>query len=290
MSISCFILYVLGALVEIIFLYTAVNGEPPFKGHSWLDRVFTPSRSVIALLSVAALFLVGIFELSGIGKSLVYIDTPLVSFILGLLAVGLLGVAMLAGLFLPIVNEQSILLTQVLVLASAWWGGDPVDWLPPGAVTVFPAILILLLALIPRGIPSSLKAILYFWYLLSLLAIPFQSGEVRIIQQDSLSWAEGFSLGMLSVFLLLHGLLAVRFFLITSSLLRPRNRALAAENMPRLFSDEQVPVLRFAGVFLIIAALLAANHYTHLLVRPMALSLCSLLGVQLLSRPLDPSD
>jgi hypothetical protein len=77
----------------------------------------------------------------------------------------------------------------------------------------------------------------------------------------------------------------MRFFLIVSSLLRLRNRRLAAQAMPRLFSDEPLPALRFVLVSAGVAALLLANHAFGWLEPAMALSFGLLAGVQLMNPP-----
>lgn len=290
MTLDGFVLFTLGALVEWTFLLAINTRLDPvlLPGAHLYERMFTPTRMVAIFLGVIALCFIGLFELLGIGRALVYIDTPGIGLVWGVLALGVVASALFVSKFLPLVNEQSILLVQVLVLAGALWGGEPVAWLPDAAVTVVPVGVSLALVIWRGAFHPSVKAILYFWYLVSLLVGPFQSGETGLFQLTDLSWPESYSFGMLSVFLLLNILMALRFGLIVLSMIRPRNRAMVAASMPYLFTDRQVSMPRYLLVVLLISALLIVNQSTQVLDRGVAFSLCSLIGVQLLSQELQP--
>lgn len=291
MSLSGFVLFVCGALVEMFILVSANISDlsSPLAGAGWFERVMTPKRLIILILGLIAAGFVGLFELVGIGHLLVYVDTPFISLIVVVLALGLIAASFFAAFVLPVVNEQSILLVQLLVLAGALFNRERISWLPIAALTFAPLGVSLVLIFWRRAFHPSIKAVLYFWYLLSLMVIPFQSGEVALFHQVKLSWIESYSLGMLIVFLLLTGLLAVRFFLIVSALLRLRNHKLVADHLPCLFLDKQVALPRYLLVVMFITMLLAANYYVNLLDSGIAFSLCSLIGVQLLGNDLQPA-
>jgi len=90
-----------------------------------------------------------------------------------------------------------------------------------------------------------LKALVYFCYLLSLLALGFQREQMAFFSSKEFTLIEGLVFGMLLVFLVLHGLFAIRFFLMISSLILPRNRAYLPQVMPVIFYDEQAPTAVF---------------------------------------------
>jgi hypothetical protein len=171
---------------------------------------------------------------------------------------------------------------QGLVLAGALLRGEAGIWLPFWTVTVLPVGVSLLLLLWPRAFPAQLKAVLYLWHLLCLLVLPFQSGQTGLFTQMEIGWGEALTAGMLLAFLVLHGLFAVRFFIITLSLLRRRNRPLVAEAMQNLFYDEQTPLLRSLLVAGLLGILLWANQISGYLDLSLALGMCSLLAIQLM--------
>lgn len=298
MTLFSFVFFLFGILSEIIFLLEAasphifrmeVAGKAEQekaglgKQTTGIAHFNRPAMLLIAGLAVLAALVAGLLELFGAGGVLVYIDSPVISFIFVLLGLFVLAAALLAKSFLPPVNEQSILVALCLVLVSALWGERSLIWLPGWLLTVVPAVVALALLIWRRGFSPLLKAVLYLWYLLSLMVIPFQSGEVAFFHQLEFNILESYSYGILLVFLLVHCLFAVRFFLIASSILVPRNRRWVSQIMPQLFTDEQVPLTRFLPVVALIAILLLVNQYLGLLTKPAVISLCMVLGVQLLS-------
>lgn len=303
MSLSAFVLFMLGALGELLLL--AERALPPGQAYhsrlgGWrglLDTAifYTPMRLLALALAALAAVLVGLFELLGWGSLLVYIDTPLVSLLFTVLGVLLLFATLAAGYFLPAINTQNLLLAQGVMLAGALLDRGAIAWLPAAWLIWAPALVMALLLgwqvgprLVSRSapravLPPEIKALLYFWYLLCALLTTFQSGQTALFEADQLAWGDAFSLGTVLVFMLVHGMAAMRFFLISSSLLLPRNRAMAAHAMPRLFSDEPAPALRFVLVALGAAGFLLANRAFGWLAAPLALSLTFLAAVQLLN-------
>jgi hypothetical protein len=286
-------MFMLGALTELIVLYerarapraAGAQAKAAVGGLLAEDMLHSQLRLLALGLAVLAAGLLVLFNLLGIAEQEVYIDTPLVSSLFVGLVVFILFAALAAAYFLPLINEQTLLLVQGLLLAGALFGHRPVGWLPLPLLVGLPLAVSLGLIVWQRALPAWLKAGLYFWYLLCVLLTTFQSGQTAYFEADQLTWFDGFAAGAVLVFMLLHGLTAVRFFLIMSSLLRPRNRVLAARAMPRLFSDEQVPLLRFGLVAALTAGLLVANRAYHWVDTAAALSICTLLGVQLMNPP-----
>jgi len=291
MTLSAHILFILGVLAELIFLYENANAskiKPIWETGNFIQRLVTPGQTVVFFLALIAGLLVGIFELTGVGRNMVFIDTPFIGLIDGALLLLVLFAAFMASWFLPPINEQSMLVIQFLLLAGSLLYTDRVVWIPLWMVTIIPGAVSLLLVLWPVKFSPQVKAILYLWYLLSLMAIPFQSSQTYLINQPDPTWAQAYTSGMLLVFLILHGLFAARFIAITLSMILPRNHALVARAMPALFHDEQMPLIQTLAVTLLLAGLLAANQLTHAVETPLALSLCSLLAVHLLSRKISP--
>ena len=287
MRLDGFVFFLVGAVSELIALLVIQLPMPlPVnRGSRFLARLFTPQAAVTGVLWLTAGGMLLFIRLLGVGGRLVYIDTPFVSIVFIALALVILAAALAGASFLPVINEQTILLTQLLVIAGTRLGAAN-DWLPPAVLAAACAGVSLMVILWPRAFHPVVKAVLYFWYLLSLLVMPFLSGEAQVFQTADLTWLPAYSLGFLLVFLVLNGLLAVRFFLIVSSLILPRNHALLTPVMPCLFSDQQVPLFRFALIAGLLAGLWAANFYGQWLPPAVALSLCALLGVQLLGSDL----
>ncbi len=291
MPLTDFTLFFYGILCELILLYEGANGsqsvrlgvEPPLISQPLLARTMSPGRMLMIALGAAAAALVGIFQLTGIGQMKVFIDTPVINLLFIGLGLFVFAAAFAVRLFLPPINEQAILAVQVLILLYAATGGM-VDWIPLAALTVVPALVSLVLVIWRKPFPPLAKAALYLWYLLSLLAMPFQSGQMAYFRQSNLSWFESWTFGALFIFMIIHSMFAVRFFLIVSSMLLPRNRPAIAMLMPYLFSDEQVSLLSFGLVIGLTAALLFANQRLGLVAPPIALGLCVMLVTQILGR------
>lgn len=294
MPLAIFTLFLYGILSEIALLYEAarppvsaglpVSGAPPPLGAPpIMARVFSPARALVMLMGPVAAALVGLFALLGIDQVKVYIDTPGINFIFYGLGFFVLAAAFVGVTFLPPVNEQSILAVQALILLNALAGGV-VDWIPMAALTAVPALVCLGLLVWPRSFAPEVKAVLYLWYLLSLLAMPFQSGQAAYFRAPLLTWFEAWVFGGLFIFMILHGLFAVRFFLLASSLILPRNRPAIAPLMARLFSDEQASLPRFALVMALSAGLVLFNKAAGLVAQPVMLGLCVMIVTQVLGR------
>ena len=278
MSVQAFAFFTFGILAELLLL--AINWLANFSRSNIRRRVYI----LIAGLAAAAAFLAFLVEQLGTANVRVYLDTPLVSFIFILLGVFVFFAALAANLFVPVINEQTILVVQLLVLYYIFNGGSSVPFMPLALLAGVPAVVSLGLIFWRQRLPAVLKAPLYLWYLLTLMIIPFQSNQVAYFRRSDLTLLEGAAFGALLVFLIIHGLFAVRFFLITSSLILPRNRPQVAAIMPALFSDEQVPIGRLVVAVALMAALILLNRALQLLPEDILLSLGMLFAVQFLSQ------
>ena len=292
MSLSGFVFFVTGVLIEMLMLLGAKIKDEALLSHpqlKWLSQVVTVKSVLTYSLLLTAMALAAIFELTGVGNIKVYINTPFVSLITIILALVILAASLAAAYILPPINEHSILTIQLLILAGIFLNPGLNTWMPLKILAILSGGISLALVIWQKALHTSVKAVLYFWYLLSLLIIPFQSGEIILFQKINLSWFDAFALGMLMVFMLLNGLFAVRFFLIVSSLLRPRNHSLVARHMPFLFSDQQVSIPRYLLVVGLLATLITGNYFLNLFNSALLFSLCSLIGVQLLGNDMSVS-
>lgn len=290
MTLQVFILFAFGMLAELILLGQYRLDRPPLMSGTspLLARLQQPSRMLIVALALFAGLCLLIARLTGSAEMRVYIDTPIINILFIFLGVFVFFAAMAANIFLPLVNEQTILVVQGLVLYYAFSGGSAVAFMPLAVLASVPALVSLGLILWRRPVPASFKALLYLWYLLTLMVIPFQSNQVAYFRRNDLTLLEGAFFGSLLVFLIIHGLFTVRFFLITSSLVLPRNRALVERVMPLLFSDEQVPLGRLAFTTGLLAALILINRALGLLPEGAILSLGVMFAVQFLSQRKTP--
>lgn len=288
MPLPDFVFFFYGILAEIALLFEGAHPEARHSGPllpsiPLVGRVFSPIRQVVLALGGLAGLLAALFTLSGVGEKTVYIDTPVINLFFIALGLFVVAAAFMVILFLPPVNEQSILAVQVLILLNALAGGR-VDWIPLAALTAVPALVSLALLFWRRTFHPIAKALLYLWYLLSLLAMPFQSGQMAYFRAQELAWFESWAFGGLFIFMILHGLFAVRFFLIVSSLILPRNRPAVAPLMVKLFSDEHASPLRFTLVMVVTAGLVLLNQAAGLVAQPVMLGLCVMIVSQVLVR------
>jgi hypothetical protein len=277
MTLIAFFFFMLGALAEILWLWR--QAQPDSATYP-----ITRHTLVVGGLAGLALGLGLVLEVLGWEVIQVSLSNTWVAFIFTLLC-GFLFLASLAPQFLPRVNEQTILTVQVLITIHLWLSGGNAHWAALLFIGLLPASISLYLVLRQTPVPPLGKALIYFWYLLSLLVQAAQGGGLDYFRLNRLAPIEGLAFGMLFVFLILHGLFALRFFLIVSSLLRPRNRRLVAQAMPVLFYDDQLPVRPFLILLGALGAALICLRALHLPGYPLWLNLSLLLVVQLLFNP-----
>ncbi|MCG2786298.1 MAG: hypothetical protein L6461_14470 [Anaerolineae bacterium] len=161
---------------------------------------------------------------------------------------------------LPRVNEQTIVVITAIVLLSLV-GQAELAWYWLAALTV-PIVAIFLMALTTFIMPPLFKSLYYFWYLICLFAMAYQSNLNLLFNapaepQTSMDY---FIAGTAGIFLLLHSIFLVRFFLMLTANILPKNRYLIQLAMPQLFSDEQMPRYKFLTILLVVVAVLLLNR------------------------------
>ena len=183
------------------------------------------------------------------------LDVMAVSMLLIVLYFGVLGHAML-----PRINLQKMFIVNLVVLLLILLNGYESwpTWLLLGAI--LPTGTLCILALWPRKLPLELAALLYFWYLLTLLALTFLNLGEDFFNEVTLNSYEVFIFAVVLVFLCLHVLLALRFLIIVLSLILPRNRPLLTLIMPRIIQDESMPRGRVLLLLMFAIMVLLANQ------------------------------
>jgi hypothetical protein len=218
-------------------------------------------RQAMAVALVLGATLIAIFELTGLASYEVYMGQPIVDAIFIVLGLGLFFYGLVNPLLLPRINEQAALsvhTTVLLSLALTGWNEALRAYL---IAPVFLTLVLAYLGLSRRSPSPTVKALVYLWYLITLLGLTLQNDFSSLTQPAStpLPLTEAFVVGAAGVFLLLHGLFLVRFALIVSSLIIPRNRHYITDAMPRLFTDEQIPRWQVVVIPVLIAGIFAAN-------------------------------
>lgn len=161
---------------------------------------------------------------------------------------------------LPRVNEQTIVVITAVVLLSLV-GQAELAWYWLAALTV-PIVAIFLMALTTFIMPPLFKSLYYFWYLICLFAMAYQSNLELLFNAptETQTSMDYFIAGAAGIFLLLHSIFLVRFFLMLTANILPRNRYLIQLAMPQLFSDEQMPRYKFLVILLLVVIVLWANR------------------------------
>jgi hypothetical protein len=286
MTWNAFILFLLGALLEIVWLWDDAHGQTgALIQVRFLPFVLRPAQWIQAGLMVAAGLLFGVFSLFRIAKLQASMDNPVIGLIFVALGLFILGAGVVANGLLPRINEQSILITQLLVILSGILNGVLSNLWGVFFMLIIPAVLVLYLVWNRRPLSSLMKSLIYLWYLASLLILTFQNGNVELFTASRLTLGDAYFLGITFIFILLHGLFSIRFFLIVSSLILPRNHKLTAGMMSRLFADDQVPVLRFFLFALGLFGAILLNAWLDLLPRAVILNLAVIACVQFFFKP-----
>jgi hypothetical protein len=164
---------------------------------------------------------------------------------------------------LPRVNEQSILVTNLVILPALPGWFEQNLWLT--ALVLLPTVALAVLVAFPRILPPTLKAFVYFWYLGCLLVVTMQSNfDLLFTSNTTMNLFDQFIAGQSGLFLLLNALFLVRFFLMLSALVLPANRHYIPAAMPQLFNDEQISTRTFFLLVGLVLSVLIANHLTGL--------------------------
>lgn len=162
---------------------------------------------------------------------------------------------------LPRVNEQTIVVITAIVLLSLV-GRAELAWYWLAALAV-PIVAIFLMALTTFVMPPLFKSLYYFWYLICLFLMAYQGNFDLFFNSasaDPQTSFDYFIAGAAGIFLLLHSIFLVRFFLMLTANILPKNRYLIQLTMPQLFSDEQMPRYKFLVILLLVVIALWANR------------------------------
>jgi len=281
MTLEVFVLFLLGMALEVVWMWKAAHAQAQEK---------TVTASVAQMLSDNWIIQAGLVLLAGAafgGVHLLGIDQVYTSLDDGpvFLLFTLIGLFILIeGLFgshlMPPINERSVLSTQLLVAAGMLTGAMQLPSTVLWALGIFMLLLSLFLLLQRQSLPPIRKALVYAWYLALLLGLSVMNGDVVLFSARSLNFTSGFAFGMVFIFLLLHALFFIRFFLIVCSLILPRNRKFIGYMMPRLFNDEHVQPLPFMLITLGLTAAVWINSRLNLLPNALFISLCVLVSIQ----------
>jgi hypothetical protein len=189
---------------------------------------------------------------------------------------------------LPRVNEQTIVVvTTIVAISLVRWG--ELEWYMWPALLI-PLAGITLMALTTAILPPALKSVLYFWYLVCLFLMAYQSNFEMFFRPTSeleMTSLDYFVSGAAGIFLLLHSIFLVRFFLMLTALILPQNRYLIQLAMPQLFSDEQMPRAKFIFILLLAAMIILLNRQFGFVPNLGLASLMILLTVHFMDRPFE---
>jgi len=263
MPITTFSAFFLGILLEILLLWESSRLQRISSGTRVIAGTFlTPEKLMMVGLTLFTAGFVGVSMLFGWNDALVYIDSPLVFVAFVLLGLGILYFGVLDPRLLPRISEEAALSVHIVVALSLWLKRPlEMPWTFYAVGLGLPWLL-LLAATLPQKPPAALvKAFIYLWYLINLLALTLQTdfSTLNAPPSEAPSLFEAFVLGAGGVFLLLHSFFLIRFALMASSLIGARSRRYMALAIPRLYSDEQLPLLRLLLLQGLAVAILILN-------------------------------
>ena len=266
MSIAEFIALMGGILMEIGLLY----GNREAQDDTQTGIVDTASQSPLAPFTIRqwALLIGGGMLLLALALNLFsFGSVPLrwlddiFTLVAGLVLTFVVFSAVIGDRILPRVNEQQMLVVHIIVGLNVWLQGEPA--LPTWALiaALIPTTALVFQGLYPRVMPLTTRALFYFWYLVTLLTLSFQNGAQAYFEMITTDPLDIFAFGSILIFLGVHILVAIRFTLILSSLIVPRNRPLLHLIMPRLMTDEQMSPSVLAVLLFFVAVVIAANSW-----------------------------
>jgi hypothetical protein len=286
MELSTNLAIAAGIIVEILLLWETSDWQ---KNARSAPGVLSPRLSrlqeIIAILLAVSWLFITLAE---------YFNPPLSLGMLSFIQNAIMGPSffflfvfgMVHPKLLPRINEQTIVVINLVVLYSllstsqlAWY------WI---AALLLPSLGVLVMALTTRIIHPMLKSLLYFWYLICLFIMAYQNNYEMFFKPTSelrLTSLDYFIGGAAGIFLLLHSIFLVRFFLMLSANILPYNRYLINLAMPQLFDDQQIPRLKFLGILALFAGIAALNHFTSFASSLSVLNVLILLAAHFMDRP-----
>ena len=267
MRLPAFTVMVLGICVELIKLWEQSAARERSRHTDWrFGAQMSRQQLLISGLSVSAVLLLGLVHLAGWESHKAYLGQIIPDVLFGALALALLFFGLLSPSLLPRVDEAAMLAVHITVVSMLL-----LEQTEP-ALGLGIAVGVMTLPLLWVGISQQtaspvIKALLYLWYLISLLILTLRQDFSAFTEPISapLALLDAFIAGSAGVFLVLHSLFLLRFALMASSLIVPRNRRYIAWVMPRLVSDRQVTRWQLIGLPLLVAGLLLLNSRLDLL-------------------------
>jgi len=280
--------------VEILLLWErARETRPADDASNVVGPALSRERVIMGALFVGAALIIGITELLGPAEHEVYMGQSITDEIFILLGLALFYYGLVNPFLLPRVNEQTVLAVHITVMLGLLLNSrfDMPVW---GYVALLgpPTLALAYLGLTKRVPSPVIKALVYLWYLIELLALTLQNDFTSITQQRTVtpSLTEEFVTGATAIFLLLHSLFLVRFFLMTSTLIVPRSRRYMDIVMPQLFTDEQMPVWQLLALLGLVVLVLSLNALFALVTNTVVLNVLVLAIAQGLPRLMPAQD
>jgi hypothetical protein len=286
MTLEVFVLFMLGMALELVWLWEAAHthGQEQVETAS-VAQMLPDTWFIQAGLIILAGMAFGIVHLLRVDQVYTSLDDAPVFILFTLIGLYVLFAGVIGSQLLPPIHERSVLSTQLLMAAGMLTGAGQLPSAVLWALGSVMLVLSLFLLLYRQALPPIPKALVYAWYLALLLGLSVMNSDTALFSARDLDLTSGFTFGVVFIFLLLHGLFFIRFFLIVCSLILPRNRKYIGEMMPRLFSDEQAEPGLFVLVTLGLIAAVWLNAHFNLLPGALFTSLCVLISTQLLARP-----
>jgi len=285
MTLEVFVLFMLGMALEVVWMWEAAHVQAQKKAEMASVAQMLPDSWIIqaGLIMLAGAAFGGV-HLLGIDQVYTSLDDGPVFLLFTLIGLFILITGIFGSHLMPPINEHSVLSIQLLVAAGMLTGAVQLPSIVLWALGTFMLLLSLFLLLQQRSLPLILKALVYAWYLALLLGLSVMNGDTALFSARNLNLTSGFAFGVVFIFLLLHALFFIRFFLIVCSLILPRNRKFIGYLIPRLFGDEQAQPLPFVIITLGLIAAVWLNAHFNLLPGVLFTSLCVLVSTQVLSR------
>jgi hypothetical protein len=281
MTLEVFVLFLLGMALEVVWMWEAAHAQAQKKVEMAFVAQMLPDTWIIqAGLIMLAGAAFGGLHLLGIDQVYTSLDDGPVFLLFTLIGLFILIEGIFGSHLMPPINERSVLSTQLLVAAGMLTGAMQLPSTVLWALGIFMLLISLILLLQRQSLPPIRKALVYAWYLALLLGLSVMNGDVALFSARNLNLTSGFAFGLVFIFLLLHALFFIRFFLIVCSLILPRNRKFIGYMMPRLFNDEQVQPLPFMLITLGLTAAVWINSHLNLLPNALFISLCVLVSIQ----------
>lgn len=286
MELSSNLAIAAGIIVEILLLWETSNRQ---KGVQTKPGLLAPGLSrlqeIIGLTVLVSWGLIALAEFFNLPLSLEVLSF-IQNIIMGPSFFFLFIFGMVIPKLMPRVNEQTIVVITAIVLLSLVGRGE-LAWYWLAALSILLAG-IFLMALTTVTLSPVLKSLFYFWYLACLFLMAYRSNYDMFLKPASeleLTSLDYFIGGATGTFLLLHSIFLVRFFLMLTALILPDNRHLIRTAMPQLFSDEQMPRVKFIVILLLVGALVLLNLWFGFAPNISLASVLILLAAHFMDRP-----